>query len=194
MVDLRQDPIINVIHNGIRKGITVALDNGCLGSAIILILSAIDAMAYLSMPEGQEDVTKADFINWADHYIRFPGDEQLTGEELYGARCGMLHSYSVSSRMSREGKCRMIGYVDGSNPPILFRPAVSKELVLVSLPAFKTALFQGMDQFLIDIYKNPTSKKAQVANERFKNLVHTIPTKISRTPPSGTVAPSRKNA
>lgn len=51
MADLSQDPIINVIHNNIRKGIDVTIGNKCLGSAVILILSAIDAMAYLGMPE-----------------------------------------------------------------------------------------------------------------------------------------------
>ena|SRR3990172_563770 len=175
MADLSEDPIINVIHNGIRKGITVTLENGCEGSTAILILSAIDAMAYLSTPDGQEDVTKTDFIDWVDRYIRFPGAEQLTGADLYGARCAMLHSYGVASRMSREGKCRMIGYMDISNPPIRYNPTVSKELVLVSLPALKTALFDGMDRFLVDVYKDPTSKTAKLADERFGNLVHKIP-------------------
>jgi hypothetical protein len=176
MVDLRQDPVMNAIHNGIRKGIVIALENRCFGSAVILILSGIDAMAYLSMPDGQDDVKGEDFIAWAEKYVRFPGGEQLTGADLYGARCAMLHSYGVRSRMSRQGKCRMIGYMDESNPPIRFNPHVSKELVLVSVPALRDALFQGMDRFLIDVYKNPKSKEAQLANERFKTLVHDYPT------------------
>jgi hypothetical protein len=104
MTKLSDDPIINVIHGGIRKGIIVTIENGCLGSAVILILSAIDAMAYLSMPESQQDVTRTDFVRWADKYTRFPGREQLTGEDLYGARCAMLHSYGARSRMSRGRK------------------------------------------------------------------------------------------
>jgi hypothetical protein len=176
VVDLSQDPIINVIHNGIRKGINVTLENGCEGSAVILILSAIDTMAYLSMPQEQEDVTKTDFIGWADRYIRFPGTEQLTGADLYGARCAMLHSYGIVSQLSREGKCRMVAYMDASNPPVRFNAAVSRELVLVSVPALKIALFQGIDRFLIDTYKDPNSKAAKLAGERFRNLVHKIPT------------------
>jgi hypothetical protein len=175
MEKLSDDPIINAVHGGIRKGINVTIENGCFGSAVILILSAIDAMAYLSMPENQEDVTRADFIGWAEKYIRFPGREQLTGEDLYGARCAMLHSYRVRSRMSREGKCRKIGYVDESIPPIHYNPKVSKELVLVSIAALRDALFQGIDQFLIDIYKNPGSRQAKTANERFQTLVHSYP-------------------
>src|SRR5260370_21154421 len=103
-----QDPIINVIHNSIRRGINVALENECEASAIILMLSAIDAMAYLVMPESQQDVRADDFISWADQYIRFPGKDQATGADLYGARCAMLHSLGAPSRLSRSGHCRAV--------------------------------------------------------------------------------------
>ena len=175
MADLSQDPIINVIHNNIKKGIDVTLGNKCLGSAVILILSAIDAMAYLGMPENQEDVTKTDFIDWAERYICFPGREQLTGADLYGARCAVLHSFGVRSKMSRAGRCRMIAYMDQSEPPIRYEPKVSRGLVLVSVPALRDALFEGIDKFLIDLYKEPQSKKAQVADKRFRSLMHTVP-------------------
>lgn len=77
-----QDPIINVIHNSIRKEINVTLQNECEASAGILMLSAIEAMAYLAMPEGPQDVRPEDFISWADRYIRFPGKGLLTGADL----------------------------------------------------------------------------------------------------------------
>ena len=53
MNDLSRDPIINVVYNQIKKGISVALENECYASAVILIYSGIDAMAYLDMPDGQ---------------------------------------------------------------------------------------------------------------------------------------------
>jgi hypothetical protein len=71
-----QDLII--IHSSIRRGINVTLENECESSAVILILSAIDAMAYLAMPESQQDVRPDDLIAWADQYIRFPGKNQLS--------------------------------------------------------------------------------------------------------------------
>lgn len=154
----------------------MALEKHCFGSAAILILSAIDAMAFLSMPEARDDVTRGDFIAWADKYIRFPGSEQLTGVDLYGARCAMLHCYGVRSRMSRRGECRMVGYMDESTPPIRFNPEVSKELVLVSLPALRDAVFQGIDRFLIDLFKNPNSEEARTANDRLNTLVGEFPT------------------
>lgn len=171
-----QDPIINVIHNSIRKGINVTLENGCDASGIILILSAIDAMAYLSMPEVQQDVTADDFIKWADQYIRFPGPDQLTGADLYGARCAMLHSFGVQSRMSRSGRCRVVIWMDEAEPQILFRPDVQPGYVMVSIVALRNTLFEGMDRFLIDVYKNPNSREAKLADRRFRSFVHKMAT------------------
>jgi len=119
-------------------------------------------------------VGKADFIAWAKNYIQISGSEQLTGEDLYGARCSMLHAYGVRSRMSRAGKCRLIGYMNKSEPPVRFNPKVSKELVLVSLPALAAAFFAGVDRYLVDIFAD--GRRAPLAEERFKGLLHQLPT------------------
>jgi hypothetical protein len=173
MENLNSDPIINSINNGIRKGIHVALENKCYGSTVILLYSGIDAMAYLNMPAKQEDVTKNDFIEWVNKYIKFPCSEQLTGKDLYGARCAMLHNYSVFSRMSRNGECRIIGYMDNSIPEVRFNPSVSKSLVLVSIQALVDSFSRGIDNYLVDLFSD--NDKKLLAEERLKNLVLTFP-------------------
>ena len=65
---MERDPITKAIYGGIKKGIRVAVENNCLGSAVILILSGIDSMAFLNMPSSQQDVQGIDFIKWADQY------------------------------------------------------------------------------------------------------------------------------
>lgn len=172
MTDLSRDPIVNAVHNGIKRGIRVALANDCYGSAVVLILSGIDTMAYLGMPPCQQDVKRADFVQWVEHYIRFPCEHQLTGLELYGARCGMLHSFSAVSRLHRQGGCRQIGYMDRSVPEIRFNPAVSEELVLVSVEALAESFFSAVDRFLIDLYSD--EEKARVADQRFQHVMHTF--------------------
>jgi len=184
-----QDPIINVIHNSIRKGISVTLEHECEASAVILILAAIDAMAYLAMPEYQEDVRSNDFIKWADEYIHFPGMAQLKGADLYGARCAMLHSFGARSKMSRKGHCRIILWLDNAVPPVIFNPKVHPQYVMVSIVALKDALFEGMDRFLINLYKNPNSKEAKLADRRFQSFVQKAPTDdvmSSSAPPRST--------
>lgn len=164
-----QDAVNNAIYRGICQGIEITIEKECFGSAVILILSAIDAMAYLAMPEDQEDVTRMDFIQWAEKYIRFPND-QLPGADLYGARCAMLHAYGSQSKMSREGKCRVILWMGQSEPPI--RTHVNTPgYVMVSIPTLRNSLFDGISRFLIDVFREPNSDRAKLINQRLNKLV-----------------------
>lgn len=173
MADLSRDPIINVVYNQIKRGIRVALENECYASAVILIYSGIDTMAYLNMPEQQQDVTRNDFVEWVDRYIRFPCEEQVSGLELYGARCGMLHTHSITSRLSRQGRVRQVGYMDRSVPEVSYNPSVSEDLVLVSIEALAEAFFSGVDKFLVELFAD--RDKAPVAEQRLRTLVHLLP-------------------
>jgi hypothetical protein len=169
---LDRDPIINVIHRGIKNDIRVLLQNRCYRGAILLTYAGMDAMAYLDMPADQDEVTPNDFIRWADNYVRFPCAEQLSGEELYGARCAALHAYGTESRRSRSGAVRQIGYMDQSVPEVRSSPTV-RHLVLVSVPALVEAFFCGIDAFLVPLFANKA--KASVAEERFQKIMHEFP-------------------
>ena len=149
---MEKDPIANAVYGGIKRGIRVAIENECFDSAVILILSGVDTMAYLAMAANQQDVTKHDFIRWADGYIKFPCQEQLTGHDLYGARCAMLHSHGVVSKLSREGQCRMVGYFGRAFPEVQYNPEVAKDLVLVSVTALAEAFYDAVDRFLVDLF------------------------------------------
>ena len=171
--DFSEDAVNNAIYNGILRGIDLAIEHKCFGSAIILLLSAIDAMAYVAMPEHQDDVTKTDFIDWAEKFIRFQGREQLTGADLYGARCAMLHSYGARSRMSRKGECRVIVWMDIGDPPIK-QSEITPGYVAVSIQALRTAVFEGINHFLIDVFRDPKSKRAELVNRRLDTLVQQL--------------------
>ena len=178
MTDLDRDPIVNVVHNGIKHGIRVAVDKECWGSAVVLILAGIDTMAYLGMPATQQDVTRMDFVKWVERYITFPCNEQLTGLDLYGARCGMLHSFSTVSKLNRDGKCRRVGYMDRSVPEIRYNPKIDDDFVLVSIEALAESFFRGMDRFLVDLYAD--KDKAKVADDRFQHVVHSLSVSSTR--------------
>jgi hypothetical protein len=147
MTDLKQDAVINVIENGIKRGINVTIENKCWRAATQLLLSGIDAMAFLDMAQGKQDVASSDFITWVDRYIDLRGQTKVTGADLYGARCAALHTYGISSKMSRTGKCREIGWMNSNcrGMPVMYRSEASKNLVLVSVPALRDFL-RGLGQ------------------------------------------------
>ncbi len=173
MRSIERDPINNAIYGGIKRGIEVTIERDCLGSAVILILSGIDSMAYLGMPANQQNVKRDDFVGWADRYIRFPCQDQLTGLDLYGARCAMLHSYGVVSKLSREGQCRKVGYMNKSIPEVRYNPNVRKDLVLVSVPALAEAFFRGIDRFLVDLFSD--RNRAKIAETRLREFIQRLP-------------------
>jgi hypothetical protein len=168
MPDLSQDPIINAVQRGIKDDIDFNERGGRHRATILLIYSAIDVMAFLNMPASQSDVNRKDFIDWAERYLKFPGRTQLAGADLYGARCGVLHTYSEQSKMSRDGKCRMLVYVaDMPGDPV--RDAGHQKYILVSIAGLKTALFTAIDLFLVSIFTSP--QRAQITEKRLQKLL-----------------------
>jgi hypothetical protein len=173
MSSIREGALNNAIQEGIKEDIEVALANNRLRAAVMLIYAGMDAMAFLDMPAGQEDVTRNDFILWANRYLRFPCKEQITGEDFYGARCALLHSYSLNSRMSRQKKCRIVGYLDRAVPEVRYAPQISTELVLVSIAGLKKAFFEGVNGFLIGAYAD--KKKATIVDARLQEMIQVLP-------------------
>jgi len=72
MSDLKHDPIINAIQRGIKDDIDFNQNAARFRATLLLIYAAIDAMAFLNMPANQPDVTRKDFIDWAERYLKFP--------------------------------------------------------------------------------------------------------------------------
>lgn len=167
------DPLHQFIYDGIKREIEVCLKNDCYRSAIMLTYAGMDAMASLGRPEGQDEVTRKNFIDWAARYIRFPCKEQLTGEDLYGARCAMLHGHTVYSKMFKEGKCRIVGYMDKSVPEVRYVPGISPDMVLVSIAALVDAFFKGIDTFLVDLFSSDL--KPEIERRLREEIVKVMP-------------------
>ena len=168
MSDLNHDPIVNAVHKGIKEDIEFNHGHGRIRATLLLIFSAIDAMAFLNMPASQTDVTRTDFNEWANRYLKLVDAKQLAGADLYGARCALLHTYSSESRMSREGKCRQLMFVDAL-PGSPVRETTDPEFVLVSVAALKADLFVGIDSFLVDLFASPL--KAKLVEPRLRKLL-----------------------
>jgi len=170
------DSLINAIYQGIKRGIQVTYDNECYGACLILIYCGIDAMSYLDMPPSQEEVHANDFIQWAERYLS-PSLKnqatQITGGELYSARCAVVHTYTVESRKTKSGSTRAIGYVVGGGQSIIWNAKVAPNLVLLRLETLRDAFFTAIDRFLTEGYAD--KQKQPILETRLRNLLNTIP-------------------
>ncbi len=170
------DPFINAIYQGIKRGIQVAYGNECYGACLILIYCGVDAMAYLDIPPNQAEVESKDFIQWAERYLSPKLGNQttrITGDELYSARCAVVHTYSVYPRKTKSRKVRIIGYVVGGNQSIVWSPKVNEDMVLLKLETLRDAFFTALDKFLVESYAD--KQKQPILKNRLEKLLNAIP-------------------
>lgn len=116
-------PISNAVLSTIQsdmRAVTVLTHNGCDMHALSLVFSSIDKMAWLSSID--IDHGRKDFISWVDNYFLSGNTTPLNAVDLYGARCGFLHTGSAESKLYRDSKAKQIFYTIGP-----FRPQAEVE-------------------------------------------------------------------
>ena len=175
MTKINKERILKIVQIDIKDPIEIVLKNKKYRAAVMLILTGIDTMAYISMPAGKKTQDCHDFIKWVDRYIIFEDKEKLTGLELYISRCVILHSYSDYSSLMNLGDCRKIEYTDQSNhDAINYNPEGSSKIVKVSIPALTDAFFKGIDRFFYYLFSD--NEIALVAEKRLNEIMLKFPT------------------
>jgi hypothetical protein len=94
------------------SGIAACVEARAQTSALVLLYSAIDVCGWLASDSPQS--TMSTFIDWVERYLLPAKDLDCTSADLYGARCGLLHTLTPDSRLSRKGEARQIGYAWGN--------------------------------------------------------------------------------
>jgi len=174
MTEIGKEHILKTVQSNIKDPIKIVLKNKKYRSAVMLILTGIDTMAYLSMPASKKTQDCHDFIEWADRHIPFEGKEKLTGLELYIARCVTLHSYSDYSNIMSPDNCRKIEYTDQSNPDAIdYNPKESDKTVKVSVHALSDAFFNGTDRFFDYMFSD--NEKTLLVEKRLNELMLNFP-------------------
>ena len=120
-------------------------DTGVIATAVILAFVFIDAMAHISRAENASKAVGKDFKDWVDRYMKSqePAEYRYTGEDLYAARCDLLHTFSNQFRKTKKN----FGYHDGSHHR--YRPD-DANLVMLSVTALVDDLWQGISRFLAE--------------------------------------------
>lgn len=107
------EPQLDEVVNGARgmlAGIQACLDAQCLVSAVTLMFSSIDALAALTRPVGQTDTRGANFQEWVERFLHPDRRLNCTSLDLWGARCGVLHTYSPESTRAFDKGAKRIFY------------------------------------------------------------------------------------
>ena len=97
-------------ERGLRAGVRACQQAKCVVSALTLIYSAVDALAALTRKETQTKATRAEFLAWTRAYLLPELGGSLSAEDIYGARCGVVHTLAPTSDLSKKGEAKLIIY------------------------------------------------------------------------------------
>jgi len=152
--------------------IDLCLEKSLLMPALVLIYNGIDIIAALSREAKKDKVTREDFINWCDRYI-LPGNNlECSSQDLYAARCAILHTYTAVSELSKQGNASEIYYCLGNTEKEKYQKIIDskypRKVVIVTIETLDKAFKSGYLSFIEDIKKEP--QKELLVYERASNF------------------------
>jgi hypothetical protein len=143
--------------------------------ALIILYSAIDTLAWANLPSG--DVYQKDFIVWVDKYIKPESKFGCTAGDLYGARCGLVHSSAAESRKSRKGEAYEIWYATSPHS-INFLQEYAKRnnqsAKVIYFTDLLAAFIDASQEFCDEISDDEV--KQELVNERIRRWIRFMPT------------------
>jgi len=126
---------------------------------LVLTYSGIDIVA--SLEKIPEERTGATFQRWANNYLLPEKNLDCSAEDLYGARCGIVHAFSSASDYSRAGKAREITYAWGNASAANLRAinkAFGKNYIVLDVDELIEVFKNGVNTFFADLLKDPIRK------------------------------------
>lgn len=144
----------------------VLRENVLLQPFLAVLYSTMDAAAWLSA-DHLGDVSRKDFEAWVNRFVLSGSGLKCTAADLYGARCGILHSFSAYSALQRSGKARLVSYAWGSADSqdleqLLGRLEV-EGIVVVQLDELTNAFFKGLESSIADLESRPDADERLTA-------------------------------
>jgi hypothetical protein len=142
------------------------LCEGCSEAALILLLSWLDRMAWLSVPDESNGI---DFKAWVNKYLLVDSDIPCSADDLWGSRCGLLHTGSAEARDVIKGRVRTVLYYDGPRSVVSRKP----EHVYVNIRDLHCGLIGAVGKFVEFLKSNP--EKLELANRKLGKMLKRRP-------------------
>ncbi|MBB3122481.1 hypothetical protein [Pseudoduganella violacea] len=159
-----------VMEFGMRHTAAIAClrENGHKEATLILLFAAIDQLAWVA--SDKEAVGNEGFKAWVQQYMIDRNPDLLSGAtaaDLWGARCGVLHTGASESNDFRNGKARRIFYSTNLGQVQPNAP----DILVLSLEWLGTAFATGIAWFLIDLEAD-AEQDARARSKLARMLTH----------------------
>ncbi|WP_084191269.1 hypothetical protein [Algiphilus aromaticivorans] len=147
---------------------------GVTTASIAMAYICIDTLANLARPADKEKVTRADFTEWVEKYLKAHNDQpyHYRGKDVYAARCAFLHTYGSDAQLHDEDPDTMkFGYHDGGKHEC--KPDTDLCLVLIGTKSFVNDVVIGTESFLHECQKDQALRERVEA--RLPKVLQTLP-------------------
>jgi hypothetical protein len=140
-------------------GIKLLYEGKLFMPTLMLVYATLDIISFVRAG-GADNEAGARFRNFVKDYLE-SNLGGITGYDLWGARCALLHTATAESTSSKKGIAREIWYSWGKADKGLLDRLIQKKkgqnkYVAVSIEILLEALGKGIDSFLKDLEDNPT--------------------------------------
>lgn len=128
---------------------------GLVTPSIAMSYICIDAMASLSRPLNKSRVTRLDFIEWVDSYVKCDPEQvyKYRGIDVYAARCAFLHTYGSKSELhEKDSDIIQFVYCDGGRH--FYNPSEDPNLVIIGTKSFTNDIINAVSDFLDECGKD----------------------------------------
>ncbi|SHJ79493.1 hypothetical protein SAMN02745165_03205 [Malonomonas rubra DSM 5091] len=131
--------------------------------ALMLIYSGIDSFSWAaSMDKSNNGRTR--FISWVEKYMLPEKKLPCTAEDIYSARCAILHTMTSESNLSKAGKAQRVAYCWGAATHEELHAALQKtgekNIIALHIEDLHQAFRLGMAKFVEESETNEELKKA----------------------------------
>lgn len=169
-------PNVDKYFNSVVEAVDLLFQKKLIGQALTIIYSSIDAFGLLNAPENQETATGQTFKAWVNKYMLVYDSLEYSADDLWGARCAILHTHTSESYLSKASKVREIQYISGpSEHPVVKRAiSISKDLangnyILINVDLLVINFLNAIGKFSKEFAEH--AKQSEVCRKRASKIL-----------------------
>lgn len=162
------------------KAINYCNNNRFFQPQLALIYTLIDQMAWLSRTGQKDDITSTSYIDWVGKYVLSESRLPCYAEDMWGARCSILHTGTAESKRSEIGKARKIYYyytpIPDDDPQGIedLQNRLDPNAIFIDIDQLGASVINGIGLFIDDIEQN--QDLAERVNIRLGKVFKYVPT------------------
>lgn len=155
----------NRLLNALAELVAAIDDNLAAGRsmpALLLLYAGIDLLAWLEAPGDQTELRGSDFKSWCLRYLLPESGLECNANELWAARCALLHNVAAEDRELRKAGTRSILYAMSTDRPDAAEADSPADGVKVAIPALREAFRRAVTRYCEDFDRSdvPAAREA----------------------------------